>query len=98
MVKMGNIWTYRMSNVCFYGQYMSLFWHFGAVSLRNINTDKILKNPQKSAEIFGSGNWTRTSDIRINSYELVGQKVPDFCGFAKVFMVCNENPYVKCMF
>ena len=46
--------TYRMSNVCFYGQYISLFWHFEAVSLRNINTDKTLKNPQKSAEIFGS--------------------------------------------
>ena len=46
----------------------------------------------------GSGNWTRTSDIRINSYELVGQKMPDFCGFAEIFMVYNEIPYVKCMF
>ncbi len=58
-------------------------------------------NIKKSAEIcgnLGSGSWTRTSDIRINSYELVGQKVPDFCGFAEVFMVYNEIPYVKCMF
>ena len=32
-----------------------------------IGCEQTIKNPQKSAEILGSGNWTRTSDIRINS-------------------------------
>ena len=55
----------------------------------------------KGTRIFLHFNYITTHippDIRINSYELVGQKMPDFCGFAEIFMVCNENPYVKCMF
>ena len=39
-----------MSMVCFYGQFISLFWYLGVVLLRGINTPE---NNKKSAEIYG---------------------------------------------
>ena len=45
------------------GQFRAIFIQFCI----KIGCEQTIKNPQKSAEIRGSGNWTRTSDIRINS-------------------------------
>ena len=39
---------------------------FRYCKIQFIRPHKKTKNPRKTAEILGSGNWTRTSDIRIN--------------------------------
>ena len=49
------------------GQFKTTCMQYWIIISQTMGNKKSAETCQKPAEILGSGNWTRTSDIRINS-------------------------------